>query len=94
MDINGVCFINWLINVGEKIYLCIVEIYVYWLSFMDFGLINKDFNNILVLLIKFIVNVCEKKIDVGFDILFDFNDVFCFILNGNKMFLLFINDIE
>lgn len=94
MDTNGVCFTNRPINVGEKIYLRIAETHAYWSSSMDFGLTNKDPNNISVPPTKSIANVREEKIDVGFDILPDFNDVLCFTLNGNKTLSLSINDIE
>lgn len=45
-DVFGICFINWLIIIGEYIFLRIVEIYVKWLSFMDFGVINVNLFNI------------------------------------------------
>lgn len=39
--------------------------------------------------------MCAKKnIDVGFDILPDFNDVLCFTLNRNNTLSFSINDIE
>lgn len=94
MNTNGVCFTNRPIKVGEKIYLRIAETYAYWSSSMDFGLTNEDPNNISVPPTKYISDVRENIIDVGFDILPDFNDVLCFTLNTNNTLSFSINDIE
>lgn len=94
MDTNGVCFTNRPINVGEKIYLRIAETHAYWSSSMDFGLTNEDPNNISVPPTKSIYDVRKNIVDVGFDILPDFNDVLCFTLNTNNTLSFSINDIE
>lgn len=88
----GICFINWNIWLGEKIYICVIEIYLKLLGFMDFGLINYDFVKIVWLLVDYFYKLCKDKGSKFLEYVFDFNDVFCFILSGD-FFCVFINDV-
>lgn len=60
---------------------------------MDFGLINKSFFRKFFYKKKFIIKVCNVEINELFNYFFDFNDVFCFMLNSDVMLLYFVNDI-
>lgn len=93
-DLTGVCFTDRPINIGENIYLRIAETHAYWSSSMDFGVTNKDPNDISVSSTECITALREVKTDEGFDYLPDYNDVLCFTLNKNDTLSFSINDIE
>lgn len=93
-DINGVCFTNRPIKIGERIYIRVAETHPKWSSSMDFGLTNTNPSNINVSPIREIMNIRCVNTNRAFNYLPDFNDVMCFTLNGNSTLSFSINDIE
>lgn len=93
-DRTGVCFTDRPINIGENIYLRIAETHAYWSSSMDFGVTNKDPNDISVSSADCIKKFRKVNTSIGFDYLPNFNDVLCFTLNENNTLSFSINDIE
>lgn len=91
-DLNGVCFTNRSLHIGEKIYIRVAETHAKWSSSMDFGLTNKNPANI---------NFGQGEIDEirnietrePFHYLPDFNDVLCFTLNSDDTLSFSVNDI-
>lgn len=88
----GICFINWLLEVGENIYVCIVEIYVSLFSLVDFGFINMDFVRNIVLFRKLLIGDFGCKVIKFFQILLVIDNVICLFINKDVMVLCFINE--
>lgn len=93
-DLNGVCFTNRPIKIGEHIFLRIAETYPKWSSSMDFGVTNVNPSNMHLSQNKSIESVRKRDRIEEINYLPDFNDVLCFTLNSNATLSLSINDIE
>lgn len=93
INYNGICFINWLIDIGEKIYICIVERYVDWFCLMRIVLININFVNIIVLLLQMLDDKKNVKIVKIVNFLVVVNDVVCLFVNYDVIILCYIKDI-
>lgn len=92
-DINGICFTNRSLQIGEKIYLRVAETHAKWSSSMDFGLTNKSPSRKLFHKKKSITKVRNVETNEPFNYLPDFNDVLCFTLNSDATLSYSVNDI-
>lgn len=85
---NGICFTNRPLQIGETIYLRVAETHAKWSSSMDFGVTNTNPSDKKY--ISFVRNV-EKSEQLNY--LPDYNDVLCFTLNSNATLSYSVNDI-
>lgn len=89
---NGICFINCLIDIGEKIYICIVERDEWWCCLMDIVLININFIYNIVLLLYMLFKKKNEEVIKSVYCMVVVNDVFCLFVNNDVIIICYIDD--
>lgn len=90
---NGICFTNRPLQIGETIYLRVAETHAKWSCSMDFGVTNTNPSDMVFHQTKYIFLVRKVETSKLLNYLPGYNDVLCFTLNSNATLSYSVNDI-